>query len=734
MLEDGTVGGTLSVAGEIATSKGDWSNVDVLNFKLDERPAGSDALLVSDISVFSDTAAYTITVSDTQDWGTYYLAGGAADFSESVTLKNSAGDTLGIFTGGEYGSILADNGVTYTLECSNFGDLSLTLTSIPVVTMTPEGPTNENVLVTAVFSDDAALRLYRFIDDEEDTWREYEGTITVTENTTLYFQAVDSSGGCSEITSCTVDNIDREIPDRPSVEASETAPTNQNVILTVSYSPDSVLRQYSLNGTDWLDDDDGIHTVTENSVWYFRSADDAGNYSEIAQYEVGNIDKTPPEFAVLRQNCGGNEAVLSWIARDAGSSGLKNTFQIELDGVLYETGGPTYTVTGLAEDSAIHIWRVLAEDEAGNRTWSTLVGFHTANDCAVTRIDASEAGSQADRILLEIAGAGSGFANALRLLVSSDAAVDSLNIPGGIDWRFTDLSGNPLAGSGSAEQTDEAVPRLILAENPSGPAIFFVRPDGVWGYEHCARNARTGELAVLHGKNRFSDLFDGNGSRNILYLTDDSNGDALFLDDVFSDMPDGMDGCTQARLSSICEIRAGAGNDIIDLTNANVALGGEDGITIRGGDGSDVIWAVSGNSRLYGDSGNDRLTGSGGNDLIAGGSGDDVMHGGGGDDVFTFCNDWGRDTVEQTADGTVTLWFLSDSGTWDEQTLTYTAGASSVSVTGVTADRITLKFGGDGIAVNGLDFDDLLADGAFDGHSTRRIWEEEDDRGVIASL
>ena len=44
------------------------------------------------------------------------------------------------------------------------------------------------------FFDDSDLRLYRFIDDEEDVWREYDGPVTVTDNTTLYFQAVDSFG------------------------------------------------------------------------------------------------------------------------------------------------------------------------------------------------------------------------------------------------------------------------------------------------------------------------------------------------------------------------------------------------------------------------------------------------------------------------------------------------------------------------------------------------------------
>ena len=42
--------------------------------------------------------------------------------------------------------------------------------------------------------------------------------------------------------------------------------------------------------------------------------------------------------------------------------------------------------------------------------------------------------------------------------------------------------------------------------------------------------------------------------------------------------------------------------------------------------------------------------------------------------MFAFCDNWGTDTVEQLAGGTVTLWFASESGTgvWDETTLTYT--------------------------------------------------------------
>ena len=70
--------------------------------------------------------------------------------------------------------------------------------------------------------------------------------------------------------------------------------------------------------------------------------------------------------------------------------------------------------------------------------------------------------------------------------------------------------------------------------------------------------------------------------------------------------------------------------------------------------------------------------------MIAGGVGDDSMHGGGGNDVFTFCDNWGTDTVQQLANGTVTLWFASGSiDNWDEVSLTYTDGENSVKVNGV---------------------------------------------------
>ena len=151
-------------------------------------------------------------------------------------------------------------------------------------------------------------------------------------------------------------------------------------------------------------------------------------------------------------------------------------------------------------------------------------------------------------------------------------------------------------------------------------------------------------------------------------------------------------------------------------------------MTVLGGDGDDTIWADKVRSRLFGDDGNDRLIGSSGNDLIVGGAGADAMHGGGGKDIFTFCENWGTDTVEQTEDGTVTLWFTSGSrDNWDAATLTYADGGNRVSVRGVGEDGITLKFGNDGSDL----FEELSALAALEENTSKNIFEAEN-AGALA--
>ena len=183
----------------------------------------------------------------------------------------------------------------------------------------------------------------------------------------------------------------------------------------------------------------------------------------------------------------------------------------------------------------------------------------------------------------------------------------------------------------------------------------------------------------------------------------------------------------EARIAQIDEIRAGLGDDIVDMTSQRFAYVG-DGVRIYGGLGNDTIWANNGNNTLFGDAGNDRIVGGANNDVIAGGIGNDSMHGGGGSDIFCFGNNWGVDTVEQLAGGEITLWFESGSeNNWNASTLTYTDGTNRVKVFGVSAENITLKFGDD----NSLRYDELVKSGYFDDAASEKIFEDKN-KGMLA--
>ena len=81
-------------------------------------------------------------------------------------------------------------------------------------------------------------------------------------------------------------------------------------------------------------------------------------------------------------------------------------------------------------------------------------------------------------------------------------------------------------------------------------------------------------------------------------------------------------------------------------------------------------------------------------------------------------------------DVTVTLWFASGSmDNWDADTRTYSDGENSVTVSGVSADQVTLRFG-IGESVVSVE---LYNNGAFSEFASQKIFEESDN-GLLAGL
>ena len=331
------------------------------------------------------------------------------------------------------------------------------------------------------------------------------------------------------------------------------------------------------------------------------------------------------------------------------------------------------------------------------------------------------------------------FEHVIRVVTTGNA-IDTPDLPAGTyQWRVK-VDGNSDWAVGEAivsEAENDSSPKVVQSNEDGGDDLFFASPIGTWSSIYYANHVGslndgwggTNELVSASGKGRIRDLFFGSTDPNVLCLTDGENGDAIFVDDIYTDPPESEVEQT-ARLYRIQEIRAGAGDDIVDMTSQRFEYTGG-GLTIRGGVGDDTIWANKGDNFLFGDAGNDRIVGASGNDVIAGGIGNDSMHGGGGSDVFAFCENWGADTVEQLASGTVTLWFISgNESNWNAETLTYVHGENSVTVSGVAADKIILKFG-ENSPEDAAQFAALSGIGAFDAFTSQRVFEESG-KGILA--
>lgn len=307
------------------------------------------------------------------------------------------------------------------------------------------------------------------------------------------------------------------------------------------------------------------------------------------------------------------------------------------------------------------------------------------------------------------------------------------NLPYDLQWRVRAKESNVWTNGENIKANAESGINLVHASKDWEFDVLFASTSDKWDSDYVAQHtgileywSGTNEQVTLTGKNKLADIFEGSSDANILLLTDDVNGDALFVDDIFTALP-GTVAVQQSRIAKIDEIRAGAGDDIIDMTSRQFAYGG-DGVKIYGGSGDDVIWANNGNNTLFGDAGNDRIVGGADNDVIVGGSGNDSLHGGGGSDIFCFSENWGEDTIEQLTGGEITLWFESGSeSNWNTSTLTYTDGANSVKVSGISTDNITLIFGDNDSDL----FDELANSGCFNDAASEKIFEDKN-KGMLA--
>ena len=594
----------------------------------------------------------------------------------------------------------------------------------PVAKADITSATNLNVTVTATFSADSTVKEFSLNNKD---WNTYSSAVIMTANGTVYFRGKDEAGNYSPVTSYEVNNIDKVAPNKPTANADITTVTNQNVTVTATFSSDSVVKEYSLNYKDWNTYSSAV-IMTANGTVYFRGKDEAGNVSAVTSYEVYNIDKVAPEVpASFTGSVSNYSAKLDWSdAVDGGTSGVKGYYfrygtskTLSGDSTFVSESGKTLS------NLAVGTWyyQVKAVDNAGNTSaWSALQTFSVIPG-KVQDLQGNANGLSWEPIAgvkeYTVECSKDNF-NHFITIETQTANIDLFALPSGSYQVRVKAEGGSYSDSRNISVNASAQAQVFSSDSDGNTDVFFASGNTVWGNGYAARHQGvlnrwlgTETQVMLAGKSRLDDVFCGSNDANVLVMTDDINGDALFLDDIYTSLGN------QARLSQIDEIRAGFGDDVVDLTSQRYACSGN-GLTIYGGSGNDTIWGNCGSNTLFGDSGSDNLIGGSDNDILIGGSGNDVMHGGGGDDIFCFGGNWGTDTIEQLADGKVTLWFENGSARkWNASTLTYTDGANSVSVSGTT--QISLKFGNNS----------ALPAGAFADAASEKIFEDKN-KGMLA--
>jgi hypothetical protein len=119
---------------------------------------------------------------------------------------------------------------------------------------------------------------------------------------------------------------------KPTILLSNTSPTNEDITATIQYFENQGdTKQYSLDGTNWLNYNTPIQISKNNTIIYARILNSSGIYVNSTSIEVQNIDKLAPSDILLTPNeiSSSKKVSVEVLAKDAkaiegvtGSSGI----------------------------------------------------------------------------------------------------------------------------------------------------------------------------------------------------------------------------------------------------------------------------------------------------------------------------------------------------------------------------------------------------------------------------
>jgi len=177
-------------------------------------------------------------------------------------------------------------------------------------------------------------------------------------------------------------------PTTPVISASPTALTNSKVTATITYSSDSIIKQYRVNiggvTGEWKIYT-GFFDVTQNCIIEAQGINQYGNSSQIANYTVANIDTTAPTITLTQSPTTQTNGTVTITA--SASDNVAVASITKPDSTVVTGSSTTYTV------SANGTYTFTATDTAGNVATQSIninnIAITSTNDTSLPNIGAS---------------------------------------------------------------------------------------------------------------------------------------------------------------------------------------------------------------------------------------------------------------------------------------------------------------------------------------------------------
>ncbi len=175
-------------------------------------------------------------------------------------------------------------------------------------------------------------------------------------------------------------------PENPDMSVDISTWTNGNVTVTIVYSQDSTVKQYSFDATNWFDYILPIVVTDNNTTVYARGKDSSGNESGVASLTVANIDKILPTVTASNGGSTSSSITVTAIASDVNGSGINAaSYMYSKDnGVTWTTATNLTSYTFNTLTSGTYQCKVKVTDNAGNDAISSAVEITTQALASVT--------------------------------------------------------------------------------------------------------------------------------------------------------------------------------------------------------------------------------------------------------------------------------------------------------------------------------------------------------------